>query len=107
MAFTLFNLFLRDEFCCQYCGVNGELTFDHVVPRARGGVTSWANVVAACSPCTLRKGSRSLKEAGLSLTKPPRQPVPEQLHNVGRKFPPNHLHESWVDFLYWDAELEA
>jgi len=107
VAFTRFNLFLRDEFSCQYCGARGDLTFDHVVPRASGGITSWQNVVAACSPCNLRKGSRSLKQCGMNLQKPPRQPVPEQLHNVGRKFPPNHLHDSWMDFLYWDAELEA
>ena len=107
VAFTRFNLFLRDEFCCQYCGAKGELTFDHVVPRARGGVTSWENVVAACSPCNLRKGSRSLRASGLSLLKVPRQPSSDELRNVGRKFPPNYLHDSWVDYLYWDAELEA
>ncbi|TNF18929.1 MAG: HNH endonuclease [Rhodobacteraceae bacterium] len=107
VAFTRFNLFLRDEFRCQYCGNRRELTFDHVVPRASGGVTSWQNVVAACAPCNLRKGSKSLTRAGMSLRKPPRQPGAEELRNMGRKFPPNYLHESWVDFLYWDAELEA
>ena len=107
VAFTRFNLFLRDEFCCQYCGAKGDLTFDHVVPRARGGVTSWENVVAACSKCNLRKGAKSLKQAGLSLRKPPRAPASEELRNMGRKFPPGYLHESWMDFLYWDAELEA
>ncbi len=107
IAFTRFNLFLRDEFRCQYCGSKGDLTFDHVVPRARGGVTSWENVVAACSPCNLRKGSKLLQNTGLKLRKAPVQPGAEQLRNVGRKFPPNHLHESWMDFLYWDAELEA
>ena len=107
VAFTRFNLFLRDEFRCQYCGAQGELTFDHVVPRADGGVTSWENVVAACSPCNLRKGAKSLRRAGMSLRKPPRAPGAEQLRNQGRKFPPNHLHESWLDFLYWDAELQA
>ena len=107
VAFTRFNLFLRDEFQCQYCGVKAGLTFDHVVPRASGGVTSWQNVVAACSPCNLRKGSKSLKRAGMYLRKPPRQPAAEELRNIGRKFPPNYLHDSWMDFLYWDAELEA
>ena len=107
MAFTRFNLFLRDEFKCQYCGAQGDLTFDHVVPRARGGITSWENVVAACSSCNLKKGARSLHSTGMSLRKPPRAPDAEQLRNMGRKFPPNHLHESWLDFLYWDAELEA
>ena len=107
VAFTRFNLFLRDEFLCQYCGSKGDLTFDHVVPRAAGGITSWENVVAACAPCNLRKGSKSLRNAGLSLRKPPRQPGAEDLRNMGRRFPPNHLHESWLDFLYWDAELDA
>ena len=106
-AFTRFNLFLRDEFCCQYCGARGDLTFDHVVPRARGGVTSWENVVAACSRCNLRKGSKSLRQVGMSLRRAPRQPGAEELRNRGRKFPPNHLHETWLDFLYWDAELDS
>ena len=107
VAFTRFNLFLRDEFSCQYCGSKGDLTFDHVVPRARGGITSWENVVAACSRCNLRKGANSLRQSGLALRKPPRQPGAEELRNMGRKFPPGHLHETWLDFLYWDAELEA
>ena len=107
VAFTRFNLFLRDEFSCQYCSTSGDLTFDHVVPRASGGITSWENVVAACSRCNLRKGSKSLRQSGMTLRKPPRQPQAEQLRNVGRKFPPNHLHASWLDFLYWDAELDA
>ncbi|MDE3121912.1 MAG: HNH endonuclease [Paracoccaceae bacterium] len=107
VAFTRFNLFLRDEFCCQYCGARGDLTFDHVIPRARGGITSWENVVAACSPCNLRKGSKSLKQAGMNLRRPPRQPTAEDMRNSGRRFPPNYLHDSWLDFLYWDAELEA
>jgi 5-methylcytosine-specific restriction endonuclease McrA len=107
VAFTRFNLFLRDEFCCQYCGARGDLTFDHVIPRSRGGITSWENVVAACSSCNLRKGSKSLRQAGLTLRRPPRQPGSEELRNQGRKFPPNYLHDSWIDYLYWDAELQA
>ncbi len=106
-AFTRFNLFLRDEFTCQYCGARGEMTFDHVIPRSRGGKTIWENVVAACGPCNLAKGSRSLAQARMRLRRPPRRPGGEELRNTGRKFPPNHLHESWMDFLYWDAELEA
>jgi 5-methylcytosine-specific restriction endonuclease McrA len=107
VAFTRFNLFLRDEFCCQYCGQKGDLTFDHVVPRARGGITSWENVVAACSPCNLRKGAKSLRQAGMHLQRAPRAPSPEEMQIHGRRFPPNHLHESWMDYLYWDVELEA
>lgn len=106
-AFTRFNLFLRDEFTCQYCGAQGDMTFDHIIPRARGGLTTWENVVAACSPCNLRKGSKSLKQAGMHLSHAAVQPNPMRLQNNGRKFPPNHLHESWVDYLYWDTVLEA
>ena len=106
-AFTRFNLFLRDGFTCQYCGRKGDMTFDHVIPRARGGRTVWENVVAACGPCNLKKGSRTLAQAGMRLRRPPRRPSASELHNMGRRFPPNHLHESWMDFLYWDAELDA
>lgn len=109
-AFTRFNVFLRDRFECQYCGfrfhVEG-LTFDHVVPRARGGRTSWQNVVAACSPCNLVKSDKSLKKAGMSLQKWPKQPSNYELQENGRTFPPNYLHESWGDFLYWDSELDV
>lgn len=107
VAFTRFNLFLRDGFECQYCGSKGDLTFDHVVPRSRGGVTSWENVVAACSPCNLRKANRSLRHSGMSLRRAPRQPSAQDMHGMGRRFPPNHLHQTWMDFLYWDAELES
>ncbi len=107
VAFTRFNLFLRDEFSCQYCGAKQDLTFDHVLPRKLAGVTSWENVVAACAPCNLKKGSKTLREAGLKLKRTPRQPDAEQLRNRGRMFPPNHLHDSWLDYLYWDSELEA
>jgi 5-methylcytosine-specific restriction endonuclease McrA len=107
VAFTRFNLFLRDQFCCQYCGARGDLTFDHVLPRSRGGITSWENVVAACSPCNLRKGSKTLRQSGMRLFRPPHQPTAEEMQNHGRRFPPNHLHDSWLDYLYWDAELEA
>ena len=107
VAFTRFNLFLRDAFCCQYCAAKGDLTFDHVLPRSRGGITSWENVVAACSPCNLRKGNRTLKQVGFHLAARPRMPTAEEMQAHGRRFPPNHLHESWMDYLYWDAELEA
>ncbi len=107
VAFTRFNLFLRDEFCCQYCGSRGDLTFDHVLPRSRGGVTSWENVVAACSPCNLRKANKLLSQSGLTLRRPPAPPTADDMQKAGRRFPPNYLHDSWADYLYWDAELEA
>ena len=105
-AFTRFNVFLRDRFQCQYCGTRHDLTFDHVVPRSKGGLTTWDNVVAACSPCNLRKGGRSPREAHMWPEQLPYQPSVADLHNNGRAFPPNYLHESWLDYLYWDSELE-
>ena len=108
-AFTRFNVFLRDAFACQYCGGNfatESLTFDHVIPRSRGGYTVWSNVVTACAPCNLKKGHRVPKESGLHPLRKPTQPTNRQLQENGRAFPPNYLHESWRDFLYWDTELE-
>ena len=108
-AFTRFNVFLRDSFQCQYCGEESsrELTFDHVVPRNLGGRTEWKNIVAACSPCNLRKGGKHPRQTNMWPIRMPFEPTVYDLHNNGRKFPPNHLHESWIDYLYWDAELEA
>lgn len=105
-AFTRFNVFLRDQFQCQYCASPAELTFDHVVPRSKGGQTTWQNVVAACSPCNLRKGNKLPKEVSMWPLQKPYVPSIEDLHRNGRRFPPNFLHESWMDFLYWDTELD-
>ncbi len=76
-AFTRFNVFLRDRFRCQYCAdtfPTHELTFDHVVPRSRGGRTSWSNVVTACQTCNLLKGSRLPHEVGMHPRRRPLQP---------------------------------
>jgi 5-methylcytosine-specific restriction endonuclease McrA len=108
-AFTRFNVFLRDRFTCQYCNgdfATNELTFDHVVPKSRGGRTSWSNVVTACSPCNLLKGNHLLRETTLALRHAPEEPSTQLLQENGRAFPPGYLHESWRDFLYWDSELD-
>jgi 5-methylcytosine-specific restriction endonuclease McrA len=109
-AFTRFNVFLRDQFACQYCGhafPTHELTFDHVIPRSRGGRTEWTNVVTACGRCNLTKADKLIQEVGMHIRRPATQPTNYQLHEAGRRFPPNYLHESWRDFLYWDTELET
>jgi len=109
-AFTRFNVFLRDRFTCQYCDKpfsSNELTFDHVLPRSRGGRSEWSNVVAACSVCNLRKGNNLLVEANMMVKRQPIQPTNYELQKIGRDFPPNYLHESWRDFLYWDIELDG
>ena len=106
-AFTRFNLFLRDAFACQYCSAGEELTFDHVIPRSRGGRTTWENIVTACARCNLAKGGRTPHEAHMHPRHRPRRPTAYELQERGRRFPPHHLHESWLDYLYWDIELEA
>lgn len=105
-AFTRFNVFLRDYFQCQYCGSGEDLTFDHLIPKRLGGRTTWQNVVTACASCNLRKGGRHPKHAGMAPYQHPIRPTVHDLHDNGRAFPPNYLHESWNDYLYWDAELE-
>ena len=106
VAFTRFNVFLRDRFTCQYCGEtfsSSALTFEHVVPRSRGGQTMWSNIVTACVPCNTRKAS-SMRIKPRRL---PKEPTLGELLAAKRTFPPNHLHASWMDYLYWDVELEA
>ncbi len=106
-AFTRFNLFLRDAFTCQYCGSAEDLTFDHVIPRSRGGRTTWENIVTACTRCNLTKGGRTPREADMHPRRRAARPSAYELQDNGRRFPPGHLHESWLDYLYWDIELEA
>ena len=105
-AFTRFNVFLRDGFECAYCGSHEDLTFDHVIPRSKGGLTTWENVVAACSPCNLRKGDKMPAAVDMFPMQKAYAPTINDLHRNGKLFPPNYLHESWLDYLYWDSELE-
>ncbi|MGI8424913.1 MAG: HNH endonuclease [Chloroflexota bacterium] len=73
------EVFMRDEFKCQYCGSRGrELTLDHVMPKHRGGGHSWDNLVSACRPCNHRKGGKTLEEARMRLHQAPRRPQPSQ-----------------------------
>ena len=77
MKFNRQNLFERDGYRCQYCGnsfVAKELNMDHVVPRDRGGKTSWENVVTSCIRCNSRKGNRDPNEAGMYLLREPVRP---------------------------------
>ena len=101
-------LFARDGWRCVYCGsTGGRLTLDHVVPRSRGGDSVWENVVTACAPCNLRKGGRTPLQAHMHIEQEPIRPTSWQLQDHGKSFPPNFLHDSWRDYLYWDVELEA
>jgi 5-methylcytosine-specific restriction endonuclease McrA len=95
--FTRRNLFLRDDFTCQYCGrrcTTDHLSVDHVVPRSRGGSTSWENCVLACVACNARKADRSLKDSGLRLLRTPVQPRWTPYLNVR----PSQRMDSWARF---------
>lgn len=98
VRFSRRNVYIRDEHRCQYCGRRGgssELSLDHILPLSRGGVTSWENVVAACRPCNLRKGSRTPQEAGYRLLRPAVRPKSHPL--AGGPFAPR-LRPEWRVF---------
>ena len=78
VPFSRVNLLKRDEYTCQYCGKNkraSELNIDHVIPKARKGLTSWTNCVTACYRCNSRKDDRLPKECGMKLLKQPFAPT--------------------------------
>lgn len=111
VSFTRYHVFLRDEFTCQFCGQRfsaNDLTFDHVIPRSRSGSSRWDNIVAACSPCNLRKGNKTPREVGMRLLRQPFEPTPRQLDASARRLPwaKTDLHQTWMDFLYWGSELQ-
>jgi len=108
VKFSRANIFARDRNRCQYCGRRERpehLTFDHVIPVARGGRKTWENIVTACVPCNRRKGGRTPEEAGMRLIRPPTRPRwhPLLTITIGLQNTP----ESWRDYLYWNMELEA
>jgi 5-methylcytosine-specific restriction endonuclease McrA len=75
VAFNRKNVFRRDDNLCQYCGARGgDLTLDHVMPRSRGGPTSWENVVACCQSCNAKKRDRTPEEARMKLRRKPHAP---------------------------------
>lgn len=88
-------LFARDGNACQYCGTGARLTIDHVMPRSRGGLSSWDNVVTACAPCNLKKGDRLPHEVGMVLAKTPRPPHPDVFLTLGASTIP----ETWDPYL--------
>jgi 5-methylcytosine-specific restriction endonuclease McrA len=69
-------VFARDSWTCQYCGSRSNLTVDHVIPRSKGGGSSWENIVAACAPCNRKKGNRMPREARMHPSNRPKAPGP-------------------------------
>lgn len=108
VKFSRINIFTRDGFKCQYCRrkfKTEDLTFDHVVPIAKGGTKTWQNIVTACWACNNRKSGRTPEEAAMHLLKRPVKPRwhPVVTITIGIRNTP----ESWRDYLYWNMELES
>jgi len=104
--FSRQNIYARDKYKCQYCGQrfsSEELTYDHVIPRSRGGKTEWENIVTCCVDCNRRKGGRTPAEAGMKLIRKPVKPtwIPALRITIGFREVP----QSWRDYLYWNVEL--
>lgn len=109
-AFTRYNVLLRDKHCCIYCGKvfpGNELTFDHVIPKSRGGKTCWENIGSACLNCNGTKANRTPEEAKMPLQWRPWRPTAEELAATGLRFRPEQLHNGWRDHLPWIDEMEA
>ncbi|MBX3731942.1 MAG: HNH endonuclease [Verrucomicrobiae bacterium] len=108
VKFTRHNIFERDRNTCQFCGNvfdRRDLNLDHVVPRDRGGPTTWENIVCSCIPCNTRKANRTPVEAGMRLIRKPKRPKWRPFVQVSFGAP---VHESWRHFLdiaYWNVEL--
>jgi 5-methylcytosine-specific restriction endonuclease McrA len=103
ITFNRANLYKRDEFTCQYCGValpGQDLTIEHIVPRSRGGPTTWENCVAACEDCNGRKADQTPKEAGMRLKTTPVRPAWR-----AKIRPPSSTRAAWVPFL--EKELSS
>ena len=108
VKFTRHNIFERDNNTCQYCGKTfdrKDLNLDHVIPRDRGGPTSWENIVCSCISCNTRKANNTPQEVGMHLIRKPRRPKWRPFVQINLGF--NH-HESWkhfIDLAYWNVEL--
>ncbi|MBL9128224.1 MAG: HNH endonuclease [Verrucomicrobiales bacterium] len=108
VKFTRHNIFERDKNTCQYCGrvfERKDLNLDHVVPRDRGGPTTWENIVCSCIPCNTRKGNRTPQEAGLRLVRKPRRPKWRPFLHVQLGLPAHDQWKHFIDLAYWNVEL--
>ncbi len=108
VKFTRHNLFERDNNTCQYCGKHldrRDLNLDHVIPRDKGGLTTWENIVCSCIPCNTRKGNRLPYQCGMRLIRKPERPKWRPFVHITFD---TQFHESWRHFLdlaYWNVEL--
>ena len=109
LPFTRQNVFIRDGGCCQYCGKKvsiSSMSFDHVIPRSKGGETSWNNIVIACTRCNSEKGNKLVGK----YKEPLRAPYTPKLNRAAPTQLVSRLameipHKSWMDFIYWSIEI--
>ena len=108
VKFTRANIFERDKNTCQYCGKvfdKRDLNLDHVIPRDKGGGTTWENIVCSCIPCNTKKGNRLPHQVNMRLIKKPVRPKWRPFVHITFD---TTVHDSWrhfLDFAYWNVEL--
>lgn len=107
VKFSRINVATRDDHTCQYCTKKlplSKLTYDHVVPRAQGGLTRWENIVMACYRCNEDKRDRTPQQAGMKLLKKPVRPA--YLPTITMRFDMTDVPSAWASWLYWNGKLE-
>jgi 5-methylcytosine-specific restriction endonuclease McrA len=107
VKFSRANIYARDQHRCQYCGVKcplHELTYDHVVPRSKGGLTTWENITTCCYACNARKANRTPAQAHMRLRSQPHRP--QWIAAVTIRLSTRSMPQAWRDYLYWTGEIE-
>ena len=109
VKFNRRNIYARDQNRCQYCGKKSstsELSLDHVIPRSRGGPTTWENIVCSCLTCNVRKGGRTPREASMKLIKRPTKPRFSPVMHLALSSSKYCSWKQFLDVAYWDVELK-
>ncbi len=101
VVLTRHNVFKRDAFLCQYCGTGKDLTLDHLIPRSKGGKSTWTNLVTACKSCNARKGDYALEQIGMRLSRKPIRPT----YVMFLRSTTTEMREDWIPFL--DRKVSA
>lgn len=107
VKFSRVNIYARDGHRCQYCGVKcstNDLTYDHVIPRSKGGLTNWENIVSACYACNREKANRTPAEARMKLLALPVRPT--WMPAVQIRVSTHSVPDAWRDYVYWTSEID-
>ncbi len=111
LPFNRRNVYIRDKGTCMYCGKKVSLssfTFDHVIPRSKGGTTCWENIVVSCMRCNRDKGSAPLSRCKQRLLRPPFAPRLDKAApaHIVSKIAAEIPHQTWADYIYWNIIIE-